>query len=308
VDGVIVTCRTVLGVGLLGLFGIAVGAAEPRKTPVTLPRTEQLDLTSRGGLTYRIFISEPVGDAPAGGYPVVYFPDGNAHFPTLVAAARALLWPRCPVVLVGIGYPGDAPIDSDRRFYDLTPLTPKAVLEKLPLRPLPPKTGGEDEFLGFIQDEVKPLVEKRFPIDRTRQALYGHSFGGRFALHVLFTRPDAFQAYHASSPSVWYNDRSILAEEAAFAGRVREKKDVTARLLVTVGQWEQTPGPGVEGPRAAMLKDRRMVDNARELADRLAKLPGGLRVEFRHFDEEDHGSVVLPAMSKGVRLLLAPKP
>lgn len=58
-----------------------------------------------------------------------------------------------------------------------------------------------------------------------------------------------------------------------------------------------------------MLKDRRQVDNAKELADRLAKAPvKGLKVEVREFAEEDHGSVVIPAANRGVRFALDNKP
>lgn len=122
-------------------------------------------------------------------------------------------------------------------------------------------------------------------------------------LHVLFAKPDAFRTYLASSPSIWWNDRSVLTEETAFVKKYAGT-GVDARLLVTVGQWEQSPGPKVASERAGMLRDRRMVDNGHELVIRLTKAVEGLSVTFREFAEEDHGSVVLPAASRGVRFAL----
>jgi hypothetical protein len=207
--------------------------------------------------------------------------------------------------VVGIGYPtDDAKVHGERRSFDLTPPTSPDWLKSLPKGPAIGKTGGNDEFLAFIEGELKPLVEKKYAVDRKRQTLFGHSFGGLFVLHTLFTKPEAFQTYLASSPSIWWNDRSVLGEEKAFAEKYA-CKELNARLLVTVGEWEQKAGPKVPKERAELLRDRRMVGNAKELADRLAKSPvKGLTVAFREFPEEDHGSVVLPAVSRGIRFAL----
>jgi predicted alpha/beta superfamily hydrolase len=179
--------------------------------------------------------------------------------------------------------------------------------------------------LQFLIQDVKPLIERQFDIDRKRQVLLGHSLGGLFVLHVLFTHPDDFQTYVASSPSIWWNDRSILAEEHDFLGRMTAKTPeqpagkassseaaVTGhplRLLISVGELEQTPRPGDASQRAAMLKRNRMVGNARELSERLAPLSQlGLRVTFTQFEEENHGSVVPMAISRAVRLGLRREP
>jgi predicted alpha/beta superfamily hydrolase len=281
-------------------------AADP--TPVVVPKAEQFDVTSKGGLEYRVFVAAPAGKAPEGGFPVIYHTDGLGNFLALHAALRR----QSPggdagAVLVGVGYPGDGEkAFAARRTLDLTPPTSEEWLKSLP-RGGPPtgKTGGNDAFLAFLEDELKPVIEKKHPIDRTRQALFGHSFGGLFALHVLFNKPDAFQTYLASSPSIWWNDRSLLAEEKAFVEKYADT-GVKARLLVTVGTWEQTAGPGVPKGRADLLKARRQVDNGKELTDRLGKgKVKGLEVLFREFAEEDHGSVLLPAAGRGVRFALA---
>lgn len=280
-------------------------AGIPAADPVSIPDTDQFDLRSKSGQEYRIFVAPPAGPPPASGWPVIYLSDGNGNFPVLRAAVQRQTMGGSPAVVVGIGYPNhDAKNHGERRTYDLTPATSPEWLKLLPKGPPLGKTGGQDEFLAFIEDELKAQVQKKYRIDPKRQTLFGHSFGGLFVLHVLFTKPDSFQTYLASSPSIWWNDCSVFQDENQFVKKYAGK-DVPARLLITVGQWEEKPAPNVSVQRAGMLKDRRMVSNAKELSERLTSSGvKNLKIAFREFAEEDHGSVVLPAASRGVRFAL----
>ena len=69
--------------------------------------------------------------------------------------------------------------------------------------------------------QLKPFVAERYPIDRTGQIIWGHSLGGLIVLRALFRNPDSFSTFVLSSPSIWWNDREILADEEAFSKRVR---------------------------------------------------------------------------------------
>lgn len=279
---------------------------KPVGSPVVLPGAEQFDLTAKSGLVYRIYLAVPAGKAPERGFPVIYLTDANGNFPILLSAVRRQTMGEAQAVVVGIGYPTeDRREQSERRSFDLTPAASEEWLKTLPPGGPPlGKSGGNDQFLEFLQSELKPVIEQKAPIDRSRQALFGHSFGGLFVLHVLFNRADSFQTYLASSPSVWWNGRSVLSEEQAFT-KLFADKPLTARLLITVGEWEEAAGPGVPETRAVMLKQRQMVTSARGLADRLTRAGiDGFQVAIRVFDEEDHGSVVLPSASQAARFAL----
>ncbi|UOM35633.1 alpha/beta hydrolase [Acuticoccus sp. I52.16.1] len=288
--------------------------AAERGAAVTIPRAEMHDIVSdASGENYRIFIWRPRTPPPPEGYPVVTVLDGNAVF-GLVSdiVGFAELRPRpdgiAPAVVVAIGYPVDTPLDFVRRSFDLTPPADTMTLPERPNGKPWPKVGGADAFLAFLETQVKPLVAARVPVDPRREVLMGHSFGGLFALHVLFTRPDAFDAYLAGSPSIWFNDGALAGEADAL---VASGRTVAARLYVAVGGDEQrmTPPPDDTVDPAARKRWRRanrMVDNAREMAARLDGAVPGLDVAFQVFDGEDHGSVVPAFVSRALRYALSP--
>lgn len=272
-------------------------------------------MRSRSGAEFHVFVSRPLLPPPVDGYPVVYMLDANAAFGTMTEAvrmqsARPEASGVVPAVVVGIGYPTDLPLDLARRTFDYTPEVERAALSARPDGTEWPPTGGAGAFLDFIEDELKPTIAAELPVDPRRQVLFGHSFGGLFALYALFNRPRAFQVYVAGSPSIWFGDRAILAAEEQFAVALSDGGP-DLRLMIAVGALEQTPSPREgETPagarRAAWIEKNRMVDNAREMAARLARLaPRGLQVAYEEFPGENHVSVIPPLISRALRFALA---
>lgn len=270
--------------------------------PATMPQAKQLDLASlRTGHRYRIFISVPESAAPAAGYPVLYLLDGNATFPSAALMARTVArrskaTGKDAPVIVGIGYASGDDYDSAARTRDYTP-------------PAGDKSdngeGGADLFLDFIEHELKPVIRASAPVDPQRQALFGHSYGGLLTLHALFTRPSAFQAYVAASPSIWYADRHLLGEIRQLAAPRASRP----KLLVAVGELEQSAAPASAkvDQRSAALAKRRMVDEARNLAAQLEANKAELmldQVRFFEFERENHGSAMFPALSRGLEFFL----
>lgn len=256
--------------------------------PVSLPHACQFDLSARDGARYRLLVSIPPGVPPAAGFPVMVLLDGHALFTTATAAAalqaqRPQVTGLQPAVFIGIGYPGEAPFDAERRQRDLLPLP-----------------GGAARFLDTIVEEILPAVARLAPLDPLRRSLVGHSYGGLFVLHALFTRPGLFAAHVAGSPSIWWNDRAILANEDDF----RRGTATAGRLLITVGGDEQGPGVTSDPRRAERLAMARMRDNAGEMAARLA---ASSRVDctFAAFPGENHVSVIPPMLSRAVAFALA---
>jgi predicted alpha/beta superfamily hydrolase len=296
---------------------MAKSATKPSKaTQAVLPYSTQYDLTSKiSGRTYRIFVFRPPVPPPEGGYPVVYFTDGNLAFPMAMAMGGAFsLLSGNPVLVVGVGYPSDNPLDLMARTRDLTPPTPLSAIMQQPGLP-PPQAenyGGADDFRRFLTEELRPRIAADHPVSAENQTLSGYSLGGLFTLHVLFNHPTDFRGYAACSPSIWWNKRAVLKGERAFAKAV-EAKAVSPRVLITIGDGEQTPPnpppPGMTAVQVRkLLREGRMVDNARELGERLAALKGGpgYVARFQAFEREDHLTATAAAISRTLAFALRP--
>ncbi|MFD2183336.1 alpha/beta hydrolase [Rhodoplanes azumiensis] len=291
------------------------GAAGLGPPPAALPHTRVETMRSRDGLEHRVYVARPHGKPPSpAGYPLILITDANAAFATVAEAVslrsrRTEVTGVVPAAVVGLGYPIDEPLDLVRRTFDYTP-APRGPLT-MPPRPDGsgwPPVGGADRFLDFIEADVLPAIGRDVPLDPTRRTLFGHSFGGLFTLYALFTRPGLFRTCVAASPSIWFADRVILAHERDFVAALRPDADL--RLLITMGGCEQEPTTvecdAVDADTRIAWKQRnRMVDNAREMAARLAPLAGrGLTVDYVEFPDEDHVSVVPAAISRAVTLAL----
>ncbi|WP_068503942.1 alpha/beta hydrolase [Paenibacillus kribbensis] len=241
---------------------------------------------------YHIFIAVPVEEPPVSGYPVIYVLDANSIFGTMVEAVRVQgrrpdKTGVVPAIIVGIGYPTEAPFHPSR-FYDLTLPGTEVELPVTPNGEASMESGGAEDFLSFIEDELKPEMERDFHIDRSRQAIFGHSLGGLFVLHTLFTRPDSFQVYVAGSPSIHWGGRVIMEEEKHFLASTAQEQQNT-RLLIGVGELEAGHSSGMQ-------------EKAKELAERLTNVKdSGLHVEFREFADEGHISVLPVLASRAVR-------
>ncbi|MDO3412001.1 alpha/beta hydrolase-fold protein [Saccharibacillus sp. CPCC 101409] len=268
-------------------------SAKKRPSEISLPGTRRFALHSAEGRQYEILLSLPENDPPPQGYPVIYLLDGHALFATVFEAERAQSRRAektgvASSVIVGIGYPSGLPFSPERHFDYTLPVPVENLPASRDGQPWP-EHGGADLFLEFIETVLKPRIESELPIDRGRQTLMGHSFGGLFTLHTLFTRPGAFRTYIAGSPSLHWAHPQIGLEEEAF-GAALQARSRTLNLLIALGELEDD-------------SRFRMVNNGRMLAERLEKLRDcGLNVQFRLFEGENHGSTLPSLVSPALRM------
>jgi hypothetical protein len=201
-----------------------------------------------------------------------------------------------------------------RRQYDLTPTQIDAKeAAQTGMATDPSALGGADTFLQVIEREVKPRVAALLPVDSSRTILFGHSLGGLFALHTLFTHPESFRTYLVLSPSIWFNHGVVLKSEATFAAAVKSGK-VSPRVFVAVGGEEEKPPavlpPGMTREQVATsIAQAAMVRNTRDLGDRLKALPStsGYASRARVFDGETHISVAWASVVPFLDFALAPE-
>ncbi|MYZ45819.1 alpha/beta hydrolase [Schauerella aestuarii] len=286
--------RTPVAAGLReGVHQASPDAAETADAaPVVLPGAYQFALQAAGpdALPYRIMVSPPTEPADERGHPVLYVLDGNATFASFHEARRMQSKLYGKAIIVAVGYPTDEPLDFKRRSHDFSP-QPAASQHAKPAssgshtRPL---LGGDGAFTAFLRDVLMPEIARRHPVDPAQQSVFGHSFGGMYALHVLFTAPSLFTHYVAVSPSLWWQDRYLIAEEQHFTAQVKDGtfKPVRHSVLVLAG--------GAETPQT--------LQDAQAQAVRLQALSGfGLRTHYAALPDETHISVPTAAIAMVLR-------
>ncbi len=98
-----------------------------------------------------------------------------------------------------------------------------------------PEPTGADRSLKFFGEELIPFIDKNY---RTAgfNLLCGHSVGGLFTMYALFTRPDLFSGYIASSPWFQNNDQYWLKQ----IDRMFQAESLAGKFLfMDVGKKEQ---------------------------------------------------------------------
>ncbi|KAH7362738.1 IroE protein [Plectosphaerella cucumerina] len=283
-----------------------------QRSDLTLECVEEWTLKSATGKEYLVQIGfprdwrHPDPDKPTieEPVPIVYLSDGNSVFLSALEvlhrrlAIRELFMTTGVVVAIGYPVPAASPsLWSGRRSYDLTPPTPGCAETE----------GGADEFLDFLISRVRPHVHQRLKDTRNaspgREALYGHSYGGLLTLYTLFTRPEAFNCYIASSPSIWYQDRCILRTEEAFRKRTLDKRP---SLMLFMGGQEERP-PRRRGETEEKYEERlerylklRMITNMHEMHERLSESGQFEHLSKKVYEEEDHGTIIACTVSRGL--------
>lgn len=295
-------------------------AAAPARTQPDLSRTTGPTLADTGSRAYafhvlrfvsadgqrhyRVRVAVPKTPAPAGGFPALYLLDGNAALMELDEAAleRQRAGGHAPV-LVFIATDNDLRIDSAARSYDYTPTPADGAQEDA----LGRRSGGADAFLALIVDRVRPAVARLVALDPARQTLWGHSYGGLFALHALFTRPQAFDRYVAVDASLWWGSGQILQEAARFQARALP---APAALLMLNGRGAQeraTPR-AADAARSQAMQAARMhlpADAPDTLAAQLRKVPG-LTVEQKILPGLSHGQTLGASLQQAMDFAGAP--
>lgn len=216
-------------------------------------------------------------------YPVIYLLDGSAdedfiHIAGLVQY-NSFEWidilPKS--IVVGIGtvdrrrdFTFPTSIESDRESY--------------------PTTGHSDRFMAFLEKELQPYIEAKFRTSDSR-TLIGQSLGGLLATEILFKKPLLFNTYIIVSPSLWWDNGSLLDQDPKI---LQASFEQPTRIYIGVGKEGLTP---TAIPRV-------MEVDANLLAEKL-KASGSKSVEvlFDYLPQENHATILHQAVSNAFRLL-----
>lgn len=235
----------------------------------------------------RVRLHVPDGKTPAHGWPLLILLDGDWIWPMQPAPAGLA---RCAVLLPGLASPDQA---RQRRALDYTPPAPGGGYWPDPRHP-EWQGGGATAFLGELCGSMLRWAAGQAPLDAARTSLYGHSYGGLFALHALLQAPDAFAQVICASPSLWWHDGCMTARMRALHDAPPAR---AVRLMVMAGgeeRWHSAPAdPAAPGKRPGGVSTLPAI---RQLVDGLRGIPT-LDVQLEVLPGLGHGPM-LPASAR----------
>lgn len=251
-----------------------------------LPETREFSINGPSG-DYRIFVAIPPAPPPPEGYPVLFLLDANACFGTALDTLRLQSpWPEVssvkPVVLVGIGYPGEATFDHQRRSYDFTPVLRNPTWRSNFVLGLPwNKPGGADAFLSFLTRQLTQILAQKYSLNLQNCHLCGLSLGGFFALYALVKAPEAFRSVIGVSSALWWDNNRIIDDLTT----LMDQALVVNNALVVVGEAEIPSDP----PICQMMRDQ-----SRAAVEALNVK--GCNASYLELAGENHQSCIMAAM------------
>lgn len=226
--------------------------------------------------TLNIYLPEGYSPDSAKTYPVIYLLDGSAnedfiHVTGLVQFLTMIeAMPKSIVV-------GIANVDRKRDF--TYPTSIAADLKDFPT------TGKSASFITFIEKELQPFMQQKYKTSESK-TLIGQSLGGLLATEILLKKPALFTNYLIISPSLWWNNESLLKDMPKYAPNLAKAK---ANIFIATGN----EGKVMEG-------------DAKNLAAAL-KLYPKLKVSDVLLPNENHLTILHNALYKGLSWLYQKK-
>lgn len=233
--------------------------------------------------TLNVYLPEGYNPNDTIKYPVIYLLDAsvNEDFIHIVGLVQfnSFEWVNLipKSIVVGI-----ATVDRRRDF--TFPTTIKE--DKLAY----PTTGHSDRFIRFIEKELQPFVSKKYKTSDSK-TIIGQSLGGLLATEILLKRPGLFNKYIIISPSLWWDNGSLLNQHAEIL-----KETYSNHISIYIGV-------GKEGLAPTSIPHVMEVD-ANVLAEKLKMTANkNVKTYFDYLPDKDHSNIMHQAVSNSFRFL-----
>ena len=241
-------------------------------SPFAIGRTDKIQSNILGeSRTLNIYLPDGYHPDSAKTYPVIYLLDGSANEDFIHVAGLTQFLSMTETMPAAIVV-GIANVDRKRDY--TFPTTIAADIKDYPT------TGHSEKFISFIGKELQPYIEKNYKTNASKM-LIGQSLGGLLATEILLKSPALFNQYMIVSPSLWWDNESLLAKAPELLKSLPATK---TKVYVAVGK----EGAVMEG-------------DAKKLAETLQAT--NLEVHFLYFPEGNHANVLHNAVYKGFELL-----
>lgn len=276
---------------LLFIATVLITNAQTKVTPsrpLTIGTIEQIYSTVLGeNRTLNVYLPDGYNENDTIKYPVIYVLDGSIdedflHIVGIVQYNNFSWINRVPKsIVVGIA-------NVDRRRDFTSPSNFKIDKEHAP------SGGGSAKFINFIENELQPFINKKFKTT-IHKTIIGQSLAGLLATEILYSKPTLFDKYIIVSPSLWWNDGSLLKLSPEI---LLEKFTKPISIYIGVGKEGLTPG----------LDSHVMEVDANLLFDKIKQGKSKtVKVTFDYLPNEDHATVTHPAVFNAFRALYPDK-
>ncbi len=252
--------------------------------PFVLGRIEQIrSEVLAENRVLNIYLPEGYNHEDSIRYPVIYLLDGSAdedfiHITGLVQYNSFEWVKRIPKsIVVGI-----ATVDRRRDF------TFPATVEQY--KKMHPASGHSDRFIAFLEQELQPFINRKYKTNSCR-TLIGQSLGGLLSTEVLLKKPSLFNRYIIVSPSLWWNNGSLLDQPS-----ILFQKDFTQQTDIYIGVGKEGLAPS-ETPRVMEVDANLLADKIRHTQS------SNVRVIFDYLPAENHATIMHQAVSNAFRML-----
>ncbi|MCG9792857.1 alpha/beta hydrolase [Flavobacterium algicola] len=219
-------------------------------------------------------------------YPVVYLLDAENSFHSFTGMQQSL--ERGPyasipqMIVVGI--------TNTNRTRDLTPTKVGIADSQDKRQDMFQDSGGNTNFIQFLEKELRPYIDSNYS-SSGYSILNGHSFGGLTATNILLNHPDLFNAYIIIDPSLWW-DNELMSKQAEALQPHKDFKNRTVYMAMANERKASKDGS------TSMMKSIRKFDSILDY-----KKPKNLRLKLQLYENENHGTIPIPAAYDGLRFI-----
>lgn len=232
-----------------------------------------------------IYLPEGYNSNDSVTYPVTYLLDGSADEDFIHVAGlyqfNSFEWVnRVPkTIVVGI-----ATVDRRRDF--TFPTTIEADAKKYPT------AGHSDSFIAFIEKELQPFIAKKYRANNAR-TIIGQSLGGLLATEILLKKPALFSRYVIVSPSIWWDNGSLLNQASPLLLDTFSQKTA---IYIGVGKEGLAP---TAAPRVMEVDANLLAEKINHTRSKVVK------VYLDYLPQEDHATIAHQAISNALRWMYA---
>jgi uncharacterized protein len=240
---------------------------------------------------FRIYVPTASSESAYGKqrYPIIYSIDGDENYFTMLAGTvrylSTIYEPVIPeYIVVNI-------MDTDRT-RDCTP-THRAY------DPYYATSGGSENFISFIEKELIPYIDAKYPTT-TNRTITGGSLAGLLSMQVFLHHNQLFNSYIPSDPSLWWDDDLTVKQAEKVLANTKYKG---TSLYIGIANniptgWDintvEKDTSRASGHIRPILKMKKVLEKNKD---------NGLNFQSKYYNDETHFSINLMTIYDALRFM-----